>query len=99
MKPYTSREIEADLEQKFKKLVADNGGLSFKWTSPGLRGVPDRIVIWPEGRVDFVEIKTRTGKLSVGQAAIQRRLRDQNANVFTLYGTDGILKYVGDNKA
>jgi hypothetical protein len=34
------------------------GGISFKWTSPGRRGVPDRICIFPCGLIVFAEIKS-----------------------------------------
>lgn len=29
----------------------------FKWVAPGTRGVPDRIIIMPEGKTYFVEMK------------------------------------------
>ena len=54
------KEIEKILVECVKRL----GGRAYKWTSPGNDGVPDRIVILPDTRVIFVELKTDTGVLS-----------------------------------
>ena len=47
------KDIERYLVQRVKKL----GGVCFKWVSPGHAGVPDRIVLLPEGRIVFLELK------------------------------------------
>lgn len=51
------KEIEAHLVKRMKGI----GGECYKWSSPGNRGVPDRICIFPNGVVVFVELK-RPGK-------------------------------------
>jgi VRR-NUC domain. len=48
---------ERDVEQKLVKAVRARGGMCAKWVSPGLDGVPDRIVLLPEGKIGFVELK------------------------------------------
>lgn len=48
------KEIEATFCNEVKKL----GGKAYKFSSPNNAGVPDRIVILPEGRLYFVEFKT-----------------------------------------
>lgn len=48
---------ESALESKLVREVKNIGGLALKWTSPGQRGVPDRLILLPEGRVEFVEMK------------------------------------------
>lgn len=45
--------IEAALVRRVKEL----GGICEKFTSPGRRSVPDRIVTLPGGRIVFVEVK------------------------------------------
>lgn len=77
---------EKVLEAKFVRDVRALGGVTYKFVSPGNVGVPDRIVITPEGRVWFVELKTETGKLSKMQRYQLNRLRAQNCNVVVLYG-------------
>ena len=49
--------IEKQVEQALRKAVRDRGGLALKFVSPGLAGVPDRIVLMPNRRVAFVELK------------------------------------------
>ena len=45
--------IEAALVRRVKAL----GGMAEKFTSPGRRSVPDRLVTLPGGQVIFVELK------------------------------------------
>ena len=49
--------IEKQVEQALRKAIRDRGGLALKFVSPGLAGVPDRIVLMPNRRVAFVELK------------------------------------------
>ncbi len=48
---------ERDVEKALVKAVQVRGGICPKWVSPGLDGVPDRIVMLPGGRIGFVELK------------------------------------------
>ena len=49
--------VERKLEQRIRKLCTDNGVLCWKFVSPGFDGVPDRILVFPNGIVAFVEVK------------------------------------------
>ena len=53
--------LEQELERKLVWEVRSRHGLCMKWVCPGNRGVPDRIVLMPGGRVYFIEMK-RPGK-------------------------------------
>ena len=55
---------EKIIEEKLTKAVKQNGGVCWKFTSPGTAGVPDRIVLMPGGRIAFVEVKPRPLQLS-----------------------------------
>ncbi len=48
---------EKTVESKFTSAVKANGGLAVKFTSPGFNGMPDRLVMFPSGRIAFVEVK------------------------------------------
>ncbi len=48
---------ESELEKRFCRLVVQAGGKAYKFLSPGNSGVPDRLVILPEGRIGFIELK------------------------------------------
>lgn len=48
---------ESVVEKKFTEEVKKRGGLAVKFVSPGFNGVPDRLVLFPGGRIAFVELK------------------------------------------
>ena len=41
---------ESEIERRLVQQVRKHGGLCYKFTSPGNPGVPDRIIITPDGR-------------------------------------------------
>lgn len=57
-----STTLEKHIEQKLSQAVRKKGGLCPKWVSPGLDGVHDRIILLPDGRIAFAELKA-PGKL------------------------------------
>lgn len=63
---------ESAFERKLCDYIKSLGGKAYKWVSPGVRGVPDRIAILPGGRVIFIEVK-RPG-LSDGLSIRQRKI-------------------------
>jgi hypothetical protein len=83
-------EIEKYLDQEVRK----HGGFTRKYTSPGRRGVPDRIIFW-EG-VAFAEIKTAVGELSVFQKRELARMTDQGAIVEVMTSKEDVDRYVAD---
>lgn len=48
---------EADVEKYLVSEVKKTGGMALKFMSPGMRGVPDRLVLFPGGNQVFVELK------------------------------------------
>lgn len=54
---------ERVIEQYLRKRVEAAGGLCLKITSPGRRGVPDRLVLMDCGHTFWVELKSTDGKL------------------------------------
>lgn len=52
---------ENQIERALVQTVKKRGGLALKFNSPGMSGVPDRLVLFPGGRLAFVEVKA-TGK-------------------------------------
>lgn len=84
---------ENKVERYLDKEVRALGGITRKWVCPGVDGVPDRIVIH-RGRVMFVEVKTVGGTLSPAQSREQRRLLSHGAWVTTVYGEDGVDRFI-----
>ncbi|CDX03452.1 VRR-NUC domain [Desulfitobacterium hafniense] len=48
---------EKYIEQKLVTAVKAAGGIAPKFISPGLAGMPDRLVLLPGGKMAFVEVK------------------------------------------
>ena len=78
--------IEKDIEKLFTAEIKKTGGKAYKFTSPGNDGVPDRIVMLPDGRILFVELKTDTGKLSRLQELQCRQIAELGQTVRVLHG-------------
>lgn len=87
---HSERDAEKLLVSKIKKM----GGRAYKFTSPGNAGVPDRIIILPGGRVEFVEMKSESGMLSVLQKICISHLRSLGCRVEVLYGAKDVDTYV-----
>jgi hypothetical protein len=78
--------LEKDIEKLFRDEIKKAGGKAYKFTSPGNDGVPDRIVMLPDGRIVFVELKTDTGKLSKLQELQCRQIAELGQTVKVLHG-------------
>ncbi len=68
---------EREIEQKLIDAVKAQGGVCWKFVSPGTAGVPDRIILMPMGRIAFVEVKApgeRPRKLQLARHRLLRRL-------------------------
>ena len=53
--------LEKEIERKLNRVAKARGGLSMKFVSPGMSGVPDRILLMPGGKAAFVELKAPGG--------------------------------------
>ena len=75
---------ENEIERKFVLEVKKAGGICPKWVAPGFDGVPDRIAMFPGGKLAFVEIKAPGEKPRPLQAARHRLLRQLGFEVYVL---------------
>lgn len=57
---------ERAIETYLSERVRQAGGRAYKWSSPGRRGVPDRLVLMPGGRCYGVELKSERGEGAKG---------------------------------
>ncbi|AGL03753.1 VRR-NUC domain-containing protein [Desulfoscipio gibsoniae] len=75
---------EKHIEQKLVKAVKAAGGIAPKFISPGLAGMPDRLVLLPEGKIAFVEIKGYGIKPRPLQVKRHEKLRRLGFKVYVL---------------
>lgn len=59
--------LEKAIEAKLRAVVKIMGGKALKLTCPGTAGMPDRMLIFPEGRIYFIEVKKEGQKLKALQ--------------------------------
>ena len=81
---------ERTVEQALVRGVARLGGIAYKFASPSRRGVPDRLIVLPGGRVMFVEVKAPGGRLSKLQEFEIARLRSLGASVVVIWSVNEI---------
>jgi hypothetical protein len=81
---------EKIVENHFVWAVERIGGKTYKFTSPGRKGVADRIACLPDGSTWFVELKTKGGRLSVLQKMFMSDMALLNQKYACLWTTEQI---------
>ena len=75
---------EKTIERKLTLMVKKRGGICPKFVSPGYDGMPDRIVLFPGGRIAFVEVKAPGKTLRPLQVRRKRQLESLGFRVYVL---------------
>lgn len=81
---------EKNIEHKLVMDTKVRGGIAVKFTSPGMTGVPDRLILLPKGRAGFVEVKAPGKKPRLLQEYRMKQLRELGFPVFVIDGTEQI---------
>ena len=85
---------EKIVENHFVWAVERAGGKAYKFTSPGRKGVADRIACLPDGSTWFVELKTKGGRLSVLQKMFMSDMALLKQNYACLWTKEQIDEWV-----
>lgn len=85
---------EKEVEQYLRERVKMFGGKAYKFISPGNTGVPDRLVLFPAGRVAFIELKAPGKKPSPLQLMQQRKIRDLGFEVLVIDNKTDVDKFI-----
>lgn len=72
--------IEKTLNSRCRKV----GAWSIKLVPRFIKGLPDRLILAPGGRVFFVEVKTTGKKPTPAQLLVHRKLKGLGFNVYIL---------------
>lgn len=87
---------EKTIEQKLVLAVRAKGGIAPKFVSPGFDGMPDRLILLPDGKCGFVEVKAPGRKPRPLQLSRHRLLRELGFLVFTLDGESQISLIISE---
>lgn len=87
--------LESKIEKKLVSLVRKSGGECLKFVSPGMAGVPDRIVMMPKGRLYFVELKAPGEEPRALQMAVHDRFKRLGFPVTVIDSMEGAEAFVG----
>ena len=87
---------EAAIERKLVEKIRKIGGIAYKFVSPDNPGVPDRLIILPDGRIVFVELKSSFGRLAKLQAWQISRMKELGCDVRVLHGVDDVDRFISE---
>ncbi|MBC2723237.1 VRR-NUC domain-containing protein [Desulfosporosinus sp.] len=83
---------ESHIEKALVRAVKRRGGLALKFISPGMSGVPDRLILFSDGRLAFIEVKAPGEKMRPLQI---KRKGQLEALGFLVYCLDDV-KVIGE---
>ena len=81
---------EKYIERKLVEAVRKSGGAAPKFVSPGLDGVPDRIILLPSGCMAFAELKAPGKVMRPLQVRRKMQLEALGFKVFCIDSTEQI---------
>ena len=87
---------EKVIEQKLIRAVRRSGGLALKLVSPGLNGVPDRLLLFHGGKMAFAEVKAPGKKPRPLQEVRIAQLRGLGFRVYVVDSEEGIREMMED---
>lgn len=90
---------EKDIEHKLVTAVKRCGGAAVKFISPGLDGMPDRLVLLPGGLCAFAELKAPGKHLRPLQTARHKMLKKLGFKVYVIDAPEQIGDVIDDIRA
>lgn len=87
---------EKVVERKLVELVKINGGMCIKLLCDQLIGLPDRMCLFPDHKIVFVELKTTGRKPKRIQAYMHNKLRALGFRVEVIDTVESVINFVDD---
>ena len=81
---------EREVEKKLTSAVRLMGGMALTFVSPGLDGVPDRLILLPGGHFAFAELKAPGKNLRPLQIKRKKQLETLGFKVYVIDNPDQI---------
>lgn len=85
---------EKVIERKLVELVKLNGGMCIKLLCDQLIGLPDRMCLFPDHKIVFVELKTTGRKPKRIQAYMHNKLRALGFRVEVIDTVESVINFV-----
>lgn len=95
----TPSDSEKYLERKLVDLTRKAGGWCIKIPADWNAGLPDRVCLFPQGRVIFVELKSRGKKPREIQKVMHRKLRTLGFRVEVVDSLDKLKDLFKDDES
>jgi hypothetical protein len=86
--------LESTLEKRLTKAVKEQGGLCIKLPANLYKGIPDRMILLPKGRIYFVELKVLNGRVSVAQNKFLSLLNKLGFNSGIIRGKQQLEEFI-----
>lgn len=90
--------LEKTIEQYLRRKVKEVGGVAYKFSSPAHRGVPDRVCVFKDGTLIFVELKAPGKKPTPQQHREHERLRSLGQRVEVIDSKDQVNALIEELK-
>ena len=82
--------LEKTIEKKLTTAVKKAGGIAPKFVAPSFAGMPDRLILLPDGKFAFAELKAPGEKPRPLQLARHRLLKKLGFKVYVIDGVQQI---------
>jgi len=94
----TKMSIEKWIETRLKIEIGKRGGLALKFWCVSFTGMPDRMVLLPGTRIDFIELKDAGKRPNPRQAYVHRQLARLGFPVRTIRTPEQLADYLASIK-
>ena len=91
--------LEKEIESRLSKSVKSVGGIALKFVSPGFAGMPDRLVLLPDEKIAFVELKANGKKPRALQLARHKMLKRLGFKVYVIDDVEQIGGMIDEMQA
>jgi hypothetical protein len=88
------KKLEKDIERKLVRGIRNQGGRCRKFVSPGSVGAPDRVLLFPNRIIIFIELKRPGEKLRPTQKKWAEELKEFDFPVYCLDSEDAVFHFL-----
>ena len=91
-----NKQIERDIEDDFVLYARTCCVDAIKFIDPSDTGAPDRMCLWPPGKIIFIEFKKPNEKANPKQAQYHKRLKALGFDVYVCDSLDKAIKVLNN---